>query len=148
VVYSAQNIFTSKLIKKWDRDSKRNSILAIYINPKRSFSLHRIFISHSSQDNVVAQSVKEFLENHGHRSLFLDFDPKDGIPAGRNWEQELYQRIRNCQAVVVVCSRASMAMGTIGSYAELPPPDLAGVTRLPRASSSSTAYITSAIRML
>ncbi|MBL8482884.1 MAG: TIR domain-containing protein, partial [Rhodocyclaceae bacterium] len=40
---------------------------------------------------------------------FLDFDPALGIPAGRNWEQELYARLRACQAVVVLCSRASAA---------------------------------------
>ena len=57
----------------------------------------------------MAKSLKEFLEANGHRSLFLDFDPADGIPAGRDWERELYQRIRNCQAMIVICSRDSMA---------------------------------------
>ena len=45
----------------------------------------------------------------GHRSVFLDFDPENGIPAGRDWEQELYRRLRACQAVIVLCSEHSMA---------------------------------------
>jgi len=49
------------------------------------------------------------LRAEGHRSVFLDFDPEDGIPAGRDWEQELYRRLRACQAVIVLCSEHSMA---------------------------------------
>jgi hypothetical protein len=71
--------------------------------------VRRIFISHSSRDNEAARSLKEYLEGHGHRSVFLDFDPADGIPAGRDWERELYQRVRTCQAMVVICSKDSMA---------------------------------------
>lgn len=71
--------------------------------------MRRIFISHSSRDNEAARSLKEYLEGHGHRSVFLDFDPADGIPAGRDWERELYQRVRTCQAMVVICSKDSMA---------------------------------------
>jgi len=68
-----------------------------------------IFLSHSSADNVVAGEVATRLLEMGHRSVFLDFDPALGIPAGRHWEQELYARLRGCQAVIVLCSRASMA---------------------------------------
>jgi len=70
--------------------------------------LHKIFISHSSKDNQSANTLKEYLEAHGHRSFFLDFDPEDGIPAGREWERELYRRVRSCQLMIVICSRASM----------------------------------------
>jgi WD40 repeat protein len=68
-----------------------------------------IFISHSSRDNVVTEEVAAWLRDRGHRSLFLDFDPEDGIPAGRNWEQELYRRLRDCRAMLVLCSAHSMA---------------------------------------
>jgi hypothetical protein len=71
--------------------------------------LRRIFISHSSRDSDAAKSLKEYLEANGHSSLFLDFDPADGIPAGRDWEREIYQRIRTCQAMIVICSSDSMA---------------------------------------
>lgn len=68
-----------------------------------------IFISHSSSDDSVAAEVKRWLVDQGHRSVFLDFDPEAGIPAGRSWEQELYQQLRSCRAVVVLCSEQSMA---------------------------------------
>ena len=67
-----------------------------------------IFLSHSSQDNGIAGQVKVRLEQLGHRSIFLDFDP-DGIPPGRDWEKELYAKLRECRAVIILCSHASMA---------------------------------------
>lgn len=67
-----------------------------------------IFVSHSSRDNAFAAEVRQRLTEHGHRSVFLDFDPADGIPAGRSWEQEIYRNIRACRAVIVLCSRHSM----------------------------------------
>jgi formylglycine-generating enzyme required for sulfatase activity len=68
-----------------------------------------IFLSHSSQDNLVAEQVKARLEQWGHRSIFLDFDPANGIPAGRDWEKELYAKLRECRALIILCSHASMA---------------------------------------
>ena len=40
----------------------------------------------------------------GHTSLFLDFDPEAGIPAGTAWEQVLYRNLRQCQAVIALLS--------------------------------------------
>lgn len=68
-----------------------------------------IFISHSSRDNELASELGARLKEQGHRSVFLDFDPAEGIPGGRDWEQELYQQLRTCQAVIVLCSEHSMA---------------------------------------
>ena len=68
-----------------------------------------IFISHSSADNAVADELKALLAAHGHRSTFLDFDPAQGIAAGRDWEQALYAQLRACQAVVALCSSAFAA---------------------------------------
>lgn len=67
-----------------------------------------IFLSHSSKDNGIAEQVKARLEQWGHRSIFLDFDPADGIPAGREWEKELYAKLRECRALIILCSHASM----------------------------------------
>ncbi len=58
-----------------------------------------IFISHSSADNVVADKLVKRLKQQGHESIFLDFDPEQGIPAGTNWEQVLYAKLRACRAV-------------------------------------------------
>lgn len=68
-----------------------------------------IFLSHSSKDNGIADQVNVRLEQLGHRSVFLDFDPENGIPAGRDWEEELYAKLRECRVVVILCSHASMA---------------------------------------
>lgn len=68
-----------------------------------------LFVSHSSADNAIAADLVARLGTLGHRSVFLDFDPQLGIPAGRQWEQELYARLRACRAVIVLCSPASMA---------------------------------------
>ncbi len=68
-----------------------------------------IFISHSSHDNVAASELAQQLTEWGYASIFLDFDPEDGIPAGRDWEQELYHQLRTCGAVLVLCSAHSMA---------------------------------------
>ena len=73
------------------------------------FPMSAIFVSHSSRDAAVAAEVRDWLVSQGHQSLFLDFDPEFGIPAGRNWEEELYHRLRTCRAVIVLCSRTSMA---------------------------------------
>ena len=68
-----------------------------------------IFISHSSKDNSVAEAIVERLQQQGYQSVFLDFDPELGIPAGRSWEHELYRQLRACQSVIVLCSEHSMA---------------------------------------
>jgi WD40 repeat protein len=61
-----------------------------------------IFISHSSADRVAAEDMKRWLEAQGHTSLFLDFDAETGIAGGSDWEQTLYQNLRQCQAVIAL----------------------------------------------
>jgi hypothetical protein len=68
-----------------------------------------IFLSHSSSDNDAALRISRWLEQQGYRSLFLDLDPEHGIPAGRDWEKELYAQLRTSRAVIVLCSQHSMA---------------------------------------
>jgi WD40 repeat protein len=68
-----------------------------------------IFISHSSRDNAEADELAERLQQQGYQSLFLDFDPFDGIPAGRNWEREIYAKLSACSGVILLCSGHSMA---------------------------------------
>ena len=65
-----------------------------------------IFISHRSCDNAEAEALKGWLAEKGHERLFLDFDPADGIPAGVDWEQRLYQELRRCQALLIVLTPA------------------------------------------
>lgn len=67
-----------------------------------------IFLSHSSRDNEHAEKLATWLREKKQRSIFLDFDPAAGIPAGHDWEKELYRQLRQCQAVIVLCSTHSM----------------------------------------
>src|SRR5215207_7687423 len=68
-----------------------------------------LFVSHSSGDRVAAERVAERLQVEGFAALFLDFDPAYGIPAGRNWEQELYVQLRKTDGVIFLASAASVA---------------------------------------
>jgi WD40 repeat protein/energy-coupling factor transporter ATP-binding protein EcfA2 len=68
-----------------------------------------LFISYSSVDHAAALEVKGRLQAEGYEGIFLDFDPINGIPAGRLWENELYFQLRRCGAVIVIASRASLA---------------------------------------
>lgn len=68
-----------------------------------------IFLSHSSRDVAAAEAMQAWLQARSHQSIFLDFDPANGIPAGRDWEQELYRRLRVCRAVIVLLSEHWLA---------------------------------------
>jgi len=61
-----------------------------------------IFVSHSSDDRAAAEDMKRWLETQGHTSIFLDFDVESGIKVGADWEQTLYRKLRQCQAVIVL----------------------------------------------
>ncbi len=101
----------SCVVRRLTQNSKRKTQ-----NPKRKTQnpppplcqLSTIFISHNSKDGQIAAEIKKRLDQQ-YQSIFLDFDPQDGIPAGRNWERELYRQLLACQAVLVLCSQHSMS---------------------------------------
>src|SRR4051812_8633361 len=68
-----------------------------------------VFVSHSSRDRAVTERVVARLRAAGFAALFVDFDPEQGIPAGRNWERELYAQLRRSDAVIFLASEASVA---------------------------------------
>jgi WD40 repeat protein len=68
-----------------------------------------LFISHSSSDLAGTRRVVERLAAEGFAALFLDFDPVNGIPAGRAWQSELYVQLRKADGVVFLASAASVA---------------------------------------
>src|SRR3954466_4543634 len=68
-----------------------------------------VFVSHSSRDRTLTERVVEQLRAAGFAALFVDFDPDQGIPAGRNWQRELYAQLRKTDAVVFLASEASVA---------------------------------------
>src|SRR3954447_176575 len=67
-----------------------------------------LFISHSSRDRAAAERVRERLRAEGFAALFLDFDPAQGIPAGRSLERELYAQLRKTDAVIFLASATSV----------------------------------------
>ena len=68
-----------------------------------------IFLSHSSADNEAAKHMQTWLEQQGHTSLFLDFDPDAGIRPGSDWEETLYHKLRQCQAVIALLTPSWLA---------------------------------------
>src|SRR4051794_218050 len=68
-----------------------------------------VFVSHSSQDRAATEWVRDQLTAAGFAALFVDFDPEQGIPAGRSWERELYAQLRKTDAVIFLASAASVA---------------------------------------
>ena len=68
-----------------------------------------LFVSHSSHDRDAAERIAERLRVEGFAALFLDFDPADGIPAGRDWERELFAQLRKTDGVVFLASAASVS---------------------------------------
>ena len=68
-----------------------------------------LFISHTDRDNAEVMRLSDWLARQGVASLFLDFDPERGVPAGAKWEAELYSQLRRADAVLFVGSPASVA---------------------------------------
>src|SRR4051794_31065195 len=66
--------------------------------------MSRIFFSHRASDRESTKRLMEWLAEKGFECFFLDFDPVDGIPIGRDWEQELYDNLRICEALILVLS--------------------------------------------
>jgi hypothetical protein len=67
-----------------------------------------LFLSHASGDREVAGWVHERLRAEGFTALFLDFDPEQGIPPGRDWEQDLYAQLRKCDGLIFLASSTSV----------------------------------------
>ncbi|MGH3826516.1 MAG: TIR domain-containing protein [Pseudonocardiaceae bacterium] len=61
----------------------------------------RVFISYATPDRAVADEVSGWLRAAGHEA-FLDYDLRDGIGAGEDWEQRLYRELREVDAVIGV----------------------------------------------
>jgi len=57
----------------------------------------RIFISQSGHDNDAAARMKTWLASQGFENVFLDKDPKSGVPPGADWEKTLYREVEQFQ---------------------------------------------------
>jgi TIR domain len=65
-----------------------------------------LFLSHSANDREAAVEVRSRLLDRGYHAaqLFLDCDAESGIQAGDRWEDALYGGLRECRALIALCS--------------------------------------------
>ncbi|MBN1512357.1 MAG: TIR domain-containing protein [Phycisphaerae bacterium] len=65
-----------------------------------------LFISHSSKDKEHALRLQDRLRAAGYacEQHFLDSDQRSGIRLGEKWEKVIYDNLRDCQALLVLCS--------------------------------------------
>ena len=68
--------------------------------------MSRIFLSHSSKDELEAVALKEWLFHNGWDDVFLDLDPQRGLLAGERWQEALRRAADRCEAVVFVVTPA------------------------------------------
>ncbi len=66
----------------------------------------QIFLSHSNRDRADCDAISAALRRRDMDPIFVDYDPADGIPPGRDWELELYQALRRCDVVLALDSAA------------------------------------------
>ena len=65
-----------------------------------------LFISHSTKDKAEALKLHALLLERGYdpKQLFLDSDEQSGIGAGEKWKQVLYEQLKDCHVLIVLCS--------------------------------------------
>ena len=70
--------------------------------------MSRIFLSHSSFDEIEAVALKHWLADNGwgDEDVFLDVDPERGLAAGERWQEALRKAADRCEAVVFIVSPA------------------------------------------
>jgi WD40 repeat protein len=66
--------------------------------------MSRIFISHSSRDNVRALELRNWLASNGWDDVFLDVDLSDGLAPGEHWQNALKAAADRCEAVLFLIS--------------------------------------------
>ena len=65
-----------------------------------------VFISHSPQDRAIATTLCARMRAAGFSPFALD-SGSSGVPSGRNWERELYAKLRRSDAVIFLASESS-----------------------------------------
>jgi len=63
-----------------------------------------LFFSHSTKDKPAALDIQQRLLSRGYDTaqLFLNSDKQSGIEAGTKWRKVLYERLKDCRALVVL----------------------------------------------
>ena len=68
--------------------------------------MHRLFISHSSLDRSIADTLSQWLSQQGWPDHFLDQQPQRGLVPGIEWSNQLKQSLGRCEAVICLVSKA------------------------------------------
>lgn len=71
--------------------------------------MSRIFISHSSADELEAVALRKWLVQQNpplDNDIFLDVDSHRGVPLGIKWKDALLQASARCEAVICMLSKA------------------------------------------
>ena len=72
--------------------------------------MSRIFISHSSLNEIEAVEIKDWIETSGwNGEVFLDLDPERGLVAGEKWANALKKAVHRCEAVLPLISKEWLA---------------------------------------
>ncbi|MCA9182175.1 MAG: toll/interleukin-1 receptor domain-containing protein, partial [Planctomycetales bacterium] len=69
-------------------------------------TMSRIFLSHSSVDELEAVALKRWLVDNGWDDVFLDIDPERGLVAGERWQEALKRAADRCEAVLFIVTPA------------------------------------------
>ncbi|MGH4024212.1 MAG: toll/interleukin-1 receptor domain-containing protein [Pseudonocardiaceae bacterium] len=64
-----------------------------------------VFLSYASEDLALARTVHGWLFDDGHE-IFEYLDPRNGVALGKQWEQQLRERLRWADAMVCVVTSA------------------------------------------
>lgn len=85
-----------------------------------------LFISHSTLDKETALDLQRRLRERGYscEQHFLDSDQRSGIKLGEKWETIIYDNLRDCRALLVLCSPNWLA--SKWCFAELAAAKMAG----------------------
>ena len=68
--------------------------------------MSRIFLSHSSVDELEAIALQQWMAANGWEDVFLDIDPQRGLAAGERWQEALRRAADRCEAVVFIVTPA------------------------------------------
>lgn len=73
----------------------------------RSCSRQRVFLSYSSEDRAVAESIAQALTNAGHK-VFFD---KSSLPPGSDYNDQIRKAVSSSDRFVFLASRSGLAQG-------------------------------------
>src|SRR5215510_4149280 len=71
--------------------------------------MSKLFISHSSANNVAALAVAQWLATSGWDEYFLDITLSRGLAPGERWQEALKSAADRCEAVLFLISPAWQA---------------------------------------